>query len=219
MLRFPFPNAIIFDMDGLMIDSESIYHQAWEETAKKLGYQLDKALYLSLVGRSNDEAEKLFLVQFGEDFPLTEFRSSWRSYWREFALKNGIPLKPGLLELLDRLELENIPKIVATSSDRHEAEFSLTQAKIKHRFRAIVTVSDVKRGKPAPDLFLLAAKTLNIAPESCLVLEDSNAGILAAKTAGIPAIMIPDLQEPSEASKASAAYIFSSLQEVYQLLF
>ncbi|MEM9987256.1 MAG: HAD family hydrolase, partial [Bacteroidota bacterium] len=112
------------------------------------------------------------------------------------------------------LEERRVPKAVGTSSDSAEADLCLLTVGIRDRFATIVTVDQVTVGKPAPDIFLEAARRLGIQPADCLVLEDSNAGVQAAQSAGIPVVMVPDLQSPTEASRAIALEIFSSLHEV-----
>ncbi|MEM8810532.1 MAG: HAD family phosphatase, partial [Cyanobacteria bacterium P01_G01_bin.38] len=201
------PKAIIFDMDGLMLDSESIYHLAWQQAVQSLGYEFDSQLYLSLVGHSNAEAELLMGQFFGDTFPFQKFRADWTAYWHAHVQNHAIPVKPGLIELLDLLETHQIPKAVGTSSNLQEAEISLKGASIWHRFAHIVTVDQVAAGKPAPDIFLRAVQKLGIAPSDCLVLEDSNAGVQAATTAGIPVMMVPDLQSPSPQAKQQAVAI------------
>jgi beta-phosphoglucomutase-like phosphatase (HAD superfamily) len=211
-------SAIIFDMDGLMLHSEVIYHQAWQETAESLGYRLNSQLYLQLVGRSNAESERLMQAQFGDDFPVEVFRTQWITRWRELVMTQGIPTKPGLLPLLDWLEDLALPKAVGTSSNWREAEICLKRTDLWHRFHPIITIDQVQAGKPAPDIFLRAAEQLGYAPQDCLVLEDSNAGVKAAANAGIPVVMVPDLQTPTPESQQLATAIFESLQAVHDWL-
>ena len=208
-----FPDAIIFDMDGLMLNSEVIFHDAWQTTLVDLGYDLDTATYLKLVGCSNDLAENLLLNLLGADFPIERFRSGWMARW-ERLVAQGIPTKPGLWPLLDWLDKINLPKAVGTSSGDHEAQISLKSTGLWSRFQTIVTVDQAGAGKPAPDIFLTAAKALDIAPANCLVLEDSNAGVQAAKAAGMAVIMVPDLQVPTAYAQDHALKIVSSLNDV-----
>jgi len=208
------PTALIFDMDGLMLDSECLYQKSWKQAAELLGYTLDEVLYLSLVGRSNTEAAATFRQVFGDDFPMAAFNQCWHKRWHELVQTQGIPLKPGLTELLDWVEAHSIPKAVGTSSNSAEADLCLTTAGIRDRFAAIVTVDQVAAGKPAPDIFLEAARRLGIKPEACLVLEDSNAGVKAAQAAGMTVVMVPDLQVPTETSRAIALQVVSSLHDV-----
>ena len=208
------PQALIFDMDGLMLNSEPLYQQAWQAAAQDLGFTLEAELYLSLVGRSSEEADRLFGQMYGDQFPVQAFNDRWEEQWRSLVQQQGIPLQPGLLPLLDWVEQQGLPKAIGTSSNAAEAELCLGLADIRDRFAAIVTADQVTVGKPAPDIFLAAAAQLGMRPAQCLVLEDSNAGVQAAAAAGIPVVMVPDLQSPTAASQAIAQQIFASLHEV-----
>lgn len=217
--EFRFPRAIIFDMDGLMLNSEVIFHQAWQQTLINLGYKaLDRSTYLQLVGCSNNRAEQLLVELLGDNFPVERFHAGWTARWETLAAQ-GIPMKPGLEALLDWLESINLPKAVGTSSSDREAEISLHSTGLWPRFKAVVTVDKAGgEGKPAPDIFLTAAEVLDIAPSHCLVLEDSNAGVQAAVAAGMQAIMVPDLQTPTDYSQQHAFRIVSSLHAVLEHL-
>ncbi len=210
--------AIIFDMDGLMLDSEVLYQAAWKAAAAELGYSLSDEIYLSLVGQSNAQAEKAFVDLFGDRFPVDVFNDRWDALWRDEVSRRGVALKPGLLPLLDWLDSQAIPKAVGTSSSSPEAELSLTAGGIRDRFSLLVTVDQVAAGKPAPDIFLEAARRLAVPPEECWVLEDSNAGVQAAAAAGMTVVMVPDLQVPTPNSRAIARYILPTLHEVLPLL-
>lgn len=208
------PTALIFDMDGLMLNSEPLYQEAWQAAAQELGYALETELYLSLVGRSSAEADRMFLKTFGAQFPVEDFNHRWEQRWQDLIKLRGVPLQPGLLSLLDWVEGQGIPKAVGTSSNAAEAEWCLSLAGIRDRFTTVVTVDQVAAGKPAPDIFLTAAGRLGVLPEQCLVLEDSNAGVQAAEAAGMAVVMVPDLQVPSATSAAIARQICASLHEV-----
>jgi len=207
------PSALIFDMDGLMLDSEPLYQAAWQAAAQELGYVLDAELYLSLVGRSSAEADRTFTQIFGDQFPVATFNQRWEWHWQALLQQQGVALQPGLLPLLDWVEQRALPKAVGTSSNTAEADQCLTLAGIRDRFATVVTVDQVAAGKPAPDIFLLAAQRLGVPSHRCLVLEDSNAGVQAAQAAGMAVVMVPDLQTPTTASRAIAQHIFASLQE------
>jgi beta-phosphoglucomutase-like phosphatase (HAD superfamily) len=214
-----FPKAILFDMDGLMLDSEPIYHAAWHRAALDLGCVIDESRYLALVGRSNDESDRLMLDMFGADFPLARFKLAWNEHWHRHVAEQGMSLKPGIEALLDWIDDVGLAKAVGTSCDRNKAQISLETARLYHRFETIITVDDTGGiGKPAPDIFRLAAQTLGVAPGDCLVLEDSNAGVQAAVAAGMPVIMVPDLQTPSPHSQTQALGIVASLDAIVTLL-
>ena len=214
----PLPTALIFDMDGLMLDSEPLYQAAWQAAARELGYDLDAELYLSLVGRSSVEADRAFQQIFGEQFPVEAFNDRWDKLWQQLIKTQGVPLQTGLLPLLDWVDQQAIVKAIGTSSNSAEAELCLSLAGIRDRFSTLVTVDQVAAGKPAPDIFLAAAAQLQVEPVCCLVLEDSNAGVQAADAAGMAVVMVPDLQTPSAASAAIAQHIFPSLKDVLSWL-
>ncbi|NJN82304.1 MAG: HAD family phosphatase [Caldilineaceae bacterium] len=211
------PQAVIFDMDGLMLDTEWIYGVAWERAAGELGFVLEYDLLISCVGRTIADGEASLLQAYGDRFPLEEFRVRWPQVWEEIVDESGIQCKPGLLELLDLLDSLAIPKAVATSSAWDEALFSLSRGAIAHRFVHIVTADQVPHGKPAPDLFLLAAQRLGVNPSACLAFEDSEAGVIAATTAGMKTYMVPDCKQPSPQVAALASAVFTSLTEALPL--
>jgi beta-phosphoglucomutase len=207
------------DMDGLMLDTEHLYKSAWQKASSQLGYPLDDDFYFTLVGRTNAAGEMALTRRFGPAFPLAAFRELWARLWREEVLASGIPLKQGLTELLEYLAGHEIPAAIATSSDQDYATFSLEAAGLDRRsFAHIVTGEQVTKGKPAPDIYLEAARRLGVDPVRCLALEDSDAGILSASKAGMTAVMVPDLKPPSEEARRAAFRVLTSLHQVLPLL-
>ena len=211
------PTAVIFDMDGLMLDTEVIYHRAWQNAAADLGYRLDDDLLHSLIGIRTEECEETIRTVLDEAFPLDAFRVRWPQRWQEIAENEGIAHKPGLLDLLDLLEEQGVPKAVATSSTQAEAEYSLTVSGLRARFPVVVSGDQVRHGKPAPDIFLAAARRLSVEPTRCVAFEDSNAGAIAASAAGMSTYIVPDLVQPSADARAQAAGVFSSLHQALAL--
>jgi len=210
--------AVLFDLDGLMIDSEPVYARAWKQAAQELGGEIDQALERRLRGRNNRDCEAELLGQFGPGFPLGRFHARWQQLWLADVARNGMPTKPGLRELLENLERRSLKKAVATSTDRTWAERSLEAARIAGRFDLVVTGDEIERGKPAPDIFLEAARGLGVDPGECLVLEDTNVGVQAARAAGALAIMVPDLEQPDAWTRGLAWRVVPSLHEVRHLL-
>jgi beta-phosphoglucomutase len=209
--------AVVFDMDGLMLDTEPIYKVAWQAASAGLGYDLDDALYATFVGRPNVECERDLLDRFGSGFPLERFRNDWPPLWRDEAAARGIRKKTGLLDLLAFLETQEVALAVATSTEADDAVFTLGAAGLDGRFRVIVTGDQVARGKPAPDIYLEAACRLNVEPAECVALEDSEAGILAASRAGMVALLVPD-GSPSTVAAAAAFRVMSSLTDAERLI-
>lgn len=210
--------AIIFDMDGLMVDTEAMAIEAWQEAARAQKVEISRALCIGMIGLNQRDSEQLLFNTLGPDFPLERVRDYFLKSLRERLESGRIQAKPGLNELLDYLEANGVPKAVATSSGREEATKKLRAVGVLHRFSVIVTSDRVARGKPAPDLFLLAASELGIAPGICTVLEDSEAGIRAAHAAGMRPVMVPDIKPPSAAVTNLAAKVFPTLVEVRQFL-
>ena len=210
--------AVLLDLDGLLIDSEPIYRSAWQSAAADLGYRLSDELYLALLGLSDRDSEGVLIQTFGSEFPLAQFRSLWPARWRRQVEISGIPIKPGLGDLLRVIEVHRLPAGVTTSSDVEQAEMSLRAAGLNQRFSCIVTGDQVPHGKPAPDIFLEAARRLGFPPGRCIVLEDSEAGVLAAAAAGMPVLLIPDLKPPSIETAGLAYRVFASLKEAAEFV-
>ena len=209
--------AVIFDMDGLMLDTEPLYRAAWQQAAAEFGYALSDAVHSRIMGRNTAGADQVVREEFGPAFPLDAFRTRRREIEATFQSKPA-PKKPGLDELLDFLDSRGIPKAVATSTLRRIAVPQLAAAGLLDRFSAVATGDEVTNGKPAPDLFLLAAQRLGVDAASCLVLEDAEPGVIAALRAGMQVYVVPDLAPPSEPVKQSANGLFNSLVDVMQQL-
>lgn len=203
--------AVVLDMDGLMLDTESIYKRAWQNAAAECGYILDDDFYLTLIGQPNPACETAILERFGLKFPLLEFRVRWSELWQAEVENSGIPTKPGLAELLSFLDEYRVPTAVATSSDRKYATLSLRMAGLEERFSEIVTGDQVANGKPAPDIYLESARRLSVSPQHCVAIEDSDAGVLAASAAGMITLMVPDLKAPSAQARSAAFSVLASL--------
>jgi len=210
--------AVIFDMDGLMLDTERVATRAWKKTFIDLGYTLTDELNLAMIGRNEPDANAVIAQVMGADFPVDRCRRQANACYVALLEKEGIPLKYGLTGLLDFLKQRTIALAVATSTPRSLALHKLRRTGLDIRFSAIVTGDDAARGKPEPDLFLAAARQLNASPNRCVVLEDSPAGIRAGHAAGMIPIMIPDMIPPDEALRRIAYTIVPSLWEAKQVI-
>jgi HAD superfamily hydrolase (TIGR01509 family) len=211
-------SAVIFDMDGLMLDTERINQMAWRRAAAEWGYTFPDEIYLVAVGRTVRDTKALFRRTFGPDFPFEAMYQRKQDYVDAYIGNQGLPLKSGLLELLDLVEGLSLAKAIATSTIRSQALKKLTIAGLIDRFETIVCGDEIPKGKPAPDIFLAAAERLQVLAAGCLVLEDSEAGIRAAHAAGMRPIMIPDMKQPTPEIAALAYKVLSSLFEVEALL-
>lgn len=209
-------SAVIFDMDGLMVDTEPMYQVSWQRAAQELGYEIDEVLYARFVGRPTRACEAILVEQFGEAFPLSAFQARWPDLWRSEVERCGIALKPGLTEMLDYLT-GRLPLAVATSSEAEYAELTLGRAGIRDRFQVVVSGDQVSRGKPEPDIYLETAQRLRIPASECVALEDSEAGIRSVRSAGMVGVLVPHWPASPEARQA-ATRVAASLHEARDIL-
>jgi HAD superfamily hydrolase (TIGR01509 family) len=190
------PQAVLFDMDGLLLDTERPVKDLWIRAAKNLGWTIREETVLRTIGVDEGTTRGLMLKDYGPEFPYEDIRRELGKMITEIAERDGIAWRPGLAPMLDKLEKLHLPFGVATSTDRETALWKLEKAHIRERFTVITCGDEVAHGKPAPDIFLLAANRLHTPPSACLGLEDSPAGLQALAAAGIPSIFIKDTLEP-----------------------
>ena len=210
--------AVVFDMDGLMFDTERMIQRSWDVVGVRIGFgKMGKDIYHTL-GLNNAERERYFKDTYGEDFPYPEFRENYRAEVSRDTEENGTPVKKGLYELLEVLREKRLKLAVATSSSYESAAKLLEEAKVSDYFHAIVTGNMVEHSKPAPDIYRKACEALEVAPESALALEDSYNGIRSAHAAGMKVIMIQDLLTDSTCVDALLYGKMDSLSEVAELL-
>lgn len=186
-------SALIFDLDGLVLDTESTYILAWQHAALEMGYVLSEKFCLSLSGLQHQAVETKVLAACGSGFDLQAFNHEAGRYWRTYVQSHGIPVKPGALELLEYLNECSIPFALATNSPSANAKECLKFADLRGVFTLQATRDDVVFGKPAPDVFLHAADLLQTPIGQCWALEDSLTGIIAAHQAGAFSVYIPSV--------------------------
>ena len=185
--------AVVFDMDGLMIDSERIIQRSWHIVGNRMGYgDLDEDIYHTM-GLSVTGSEKYFKSKYGEDFPYEQFRTDYKKEYYAYVDQNGIDAKPGLYELLETLKELKIPMAVATSTSSESAMKNLEAKKVVPYFEAFICGNMVTESKPSPQIYLKACSALGIEPQYAIALEDSFNGIKAAYAAGMMPVMVPDL--------------------------
>lgn len=190
-------HAVVFDMDGVLIDSEALYLKAARTAAQEFGYIFSDDLHQSIVGSPQEICNSKIQEAMGPEFPFTDYDRLY-SQMVVAEFDREIPIKPGVRELLSLLSTLEIPTAVATSTGRNLANDHLSRAELSPYFSAIVTRDDVIRGKPDPEPYLLAAKTLGVDPKYCLALEDSHNGVRSAHGAGMQTIMVPDMLPATE---------------------
>jgi HAD superfamily hydrolase (TIGR01509 family) len=209
--------AVVFDMDGLLFNTEAIYRDATIAVAREAGYHLPLDFYLATIGLPGEATRARFGELFGETFDFDGFWSASKQRFRA-ATTAQLYLKAGVIELLDLLDELQLPRAIATSSRHEDARHHLDAHGLHDRFHAIVAHGDYIKGKPNPDPFLKAADLLGVDPARCLALEDSHNGVRAASRAGMMTVMVPDLLAPDVEMESLCLYIARDLHEVCSLV-
>ena len=210
--------AVIFDMDGVIFDTEKVYLDIWIEVFEKYGYKMTKELYVNVMGTGRKNVIKTFLENFGDDLPIEKMYEEKDNQLFYRIENQGIPLKEGVKELFSMLKEKNYKIALATSAKRERVEKQIKDKWLKESFDAIVCGDDVEKGKPSPDIFLKAAKKIDVEPENCFVVEDSPAGIKAAFSGGMKGIHVEDLKVADEEILKYCQKNFKNLQEIKKYL-
>ena len=209
--------AVVFDMDGLLVDSEVMVREVMREVTQRRGLTLPDEVFLRMVGLPGAASQLVALAHFGEAFDYDAWNTDvWAA--AHARIDEGVAVKAGVVELLDLLDALGLPRAVATSSGRHNVERQLCPGGLFERFHAVVAHGDYARGKPHPDPFLVAAERLGVSPIACLALEDSHNGVRAAHAAGMMTIMVPDLLEATDEMRGLCVAIAPSLHDVRNLI-
>ncbi|MDO6764295.1 HAD family phosphatase [Agarivorans sp. 1_MG-2023] len=210
-------NAVLFDMDGLIFDTESIYKTSWQYAAKEQGLKLSDALYQHFIGVPDAACEQMLVQHLGAELDLPRYQAVRDKHFHALCAA-GVTYQPGFTELFGYLQQRAIRCALVTSSGMAEVKHYFSGSPFLEQFERVITSEDVSRGKPYPDCYLLACEGLVLPPAECLVLEDSNNGMQAALDAGCQAIMIPDMLQANDEVKRRAKHILTSLREVIPLL-
>ena len=210
--------AVIFDMDGVIFDTEKVYLDIWTEVFEKYGYKMTKELYVTVMGTGRKNVIKTFLENFGDDLPIEKMYEEKDNQLFYRIENQGIPLKEGVKELFSMLKEKDYKIALATSAKRERVEKQIKDKWLKESFDAIVCGDDVEKGKPSPDIFLKAAKEIDVEPENCFVVEDSPAGIKAAFSGGMKGIHVEDLKVVDEEILKYCQKNFKNLQEIKKYL-
>ncbi|WP_294154636.1 HAD family phosphatase [uncultured Clostridium sp.] len=210
--------GVLFDMDGVIFDTEKAYLETWTKVFKSYGYDLKRETYISIMGTGRDNAVSTFKEAFGNDIPMEDMYKDKDRILKEIIESGSVPLKPGAVEILTYLRENNIKTALATSARMWRAETQLKMSGIKDMFDKITCGDEIKNLKPDPDIFLKSAQKLALNPDECIVIEDSPAGIQAAFNAGMYGIHVEDLKEADATIKKYCQANFKNLMEIKEYL-
>ena len=209
-------HAAIFDMDGLLLDTERVCMRVFQEACEVQQLPFYTEVYLSIIGRNAAGIEAIFRKAYGND--LDRLHQEWRTRYNAVVKHQAIPVKEGVVELLEWLKEQSLPIAVATSTAKDVAKIKLELAGLSKYIDNLTTGCEVSNGKPDPEIYLLAANRLNVEPTKCLAFEDSNNGVRAAVAANMSTYQIPDLVEPCDEVRQFGHSIVPSLHDVLQEL-
>ncbi|MGL6314798.1 HAD family hydrolase [Vibrio sp. WXL103] len=208
--------AVLFDMDGLIFDSESLYKRSWQFAASEQGLVISEDLYQNFIGVQDPECEQMLVEAFADQFDLQRFIQVRDQHFHN-ARAEGIPFKPGFAELFSAIQSKQLKTAIVTSAPRADVEHNFSRSDYLSQFDLVITAEDVKRGKPNPDCYQMAYQSLGLSAQQCLVLEDSNNGAHAGLAASCQVIMIPDLL-PALPEYQDKVTLLSSLDQVIPCL-
>lgn len=210
--------SVIFDMDGVLFDTESIYLKVWKNVFRKYGYKMTKDIYSQVIATGRENVKKVFLREFGAELPIEKMYRE-----KDVALKEEIEkqvyIKEGAVEILTYLKNKNYKVALATSSDRERMNKQLEKASIREYFDEIVCRDEVENTKPNPEIYLKVADKLNVKPKNCLVIEDSLAGVEAAYKANMKVLHVEDLKKADNEIKKYCYKSFNNLLEIKEEIF
>lgn len=210
--------AVIFDMDGVIFDSERATYLCWKKVAEDHGLERMDEVYRRCIGVTLEVTRQICLDAYGEDFPYEEFAKEASVLYHERYDGGRLPVKEGTREILSYLKENGIPTAIASSTRQNRVVSQLDEAGLLGFFNAVVGGESVSKSKPAPDIFLFAAKKLGIAPADCVVIEDSFNGIRAAHAADMIPVMVPDMLEPDDEIRGKCETVCISLRDVLRLM-
>lgn len=210
--------GVLFDMDGVVLDTEKLYARFWAEAAHALGYPMTYEQALGMRSLSGAMGQAKLESYFGPGVSRAVMRDKRVELMDAYVDEHGVEAKPGIFELLDFLKNQKIPAVITTSSPRERVERYLKPLGLLDRFDRICTGYEVKNGKPAPDIYLYGAECLGLRPEDCLAIEDSPAGIESAYRAGCMAVLVPDLDGADDEMRKKIFAEADSLADVIKLI-
>ncbi|MCQ2466018.1 MAG: HAD family phosphatase [Clostridia bacterium] len=210
--------AVIFDLDGTLIDTCKIYRQVWPKAVADMGYEMKDEHYLAMRSLGRPFAPKKMAEWFGPDFDYDEARRIRKGYFDAYINENGIQKKKGAIELLTYLRSKGIITAIATATDIKRATEYLNMTGLEGFFDKVISATMVKEGKPSPDVYLYACETLGLAPSECVAVEDAPNGITSAYKAGLNVVMVPDQSAPTDDDLSKTYACVDSLDKIMDII-
>ncbi len=209
-------NTVVFDMDGILFDTERLCQDSWLAVAEEKGLPGMAEIFPQCIGLNANDSRRIVMNAYGEDFDYEGFRGQASVWFWDYIEKNGLPMKPGVRELLDWLKENGWTVGLASSTRRSSVLNHLEQAGIRDYFSTVITGDMVEHSKPQPDIYLMACRELGADPEETYAIEDSPNGIRSAHAAGMIPLMVPDMIAPDEEMRRLSSCIFKDLFEVLE---
>ena len=210
--------AVIFDMDGVLFDTEKLCMDSWVAVAGEAGIPDMEAFFPSCIGRNLTDTKELFRDFYGDTYDFEQFRRQASAWFHDYVEKKGLPVKKGVKEILEFLQGAGYLIGLASSTSRPSVEDHLQRAEIRQYFQSLTTGDMVEHSKPQPDIYLMACESLGVNPGEAMAIEDSPNGIRAAHSAGMISVMVPDLIAPDQEMRDKSALICEDLLEVMRFL-
>ena len=210
--------ACIFDMDGLMFDTERVFVLAWDYAGEQMGLGKTGYMVMKTMGSNTEGCNRIWREEFGADFDVDAMWAHTRDFLKDYYRHHTVPPKKGIYELLAYLKGQGYKLAVASSTKREKVEHHLVSADVRHYFDAVIGGDMVEKSKPEPDIYLEAAASLGVDPAECYALEDSRNGLLSAHAAGCRVIHVPDLWQPDDTVKQFIHGPFEDLLAVREWL-
>lgn len=207
-------NAVIFDMDGVIFDSERLVLECWEKLADEYHLERIREVFIPCIGTNSAMTRQIVVNFYGEDFPYDEFIRKSSGLFHEIADQDGLPVKKGVRELLDFLKENHVPTAVASSTRLQSVTQELKQAGLYDYFQVVMGGDQLKRSKPEPDIYLMTCEKLGVKPETAYAIEDSYNGIRSSYHAGMKPIMVPDMLSPTEEMRGKSIVVLEDLLQV-----
>lgn len=207
-------DAVVFDMDGVIFDSERLVLQCWEKVAEKYHYSGMHEVFFPCIGTNKVKTKEILLDYYGGDFPYEEFNGEASALFQQITQRDGLPVKKGARELMEYLGRRGIPMAVASSTRLQRVTEELEQARLYDYFRVVTGGDQLKRSKPDPDIYLMTCEKMGVQPGNAYAIEDSHNGIRASYSAGMRPIMVPDMLPATDEMREKSVIILEDLLQV-----